>query len=620
MDLTHIDILSVIGGNFKDKKAKDGEYAGACPFCMTGEDRFIVWTRPSDGSNPSYWCRQCDKKGDVVDYLREQRGMSFIEAVTSLGLQPDNSTNGTDSKRGYRDLSDYATQHGLDAEDLIACGWQQVTHQDRPALEFKTIGGVRYRFLDGETPSYKSEYGFTPSWYQFSDKVIKQAKDTNSPIFLCNGEISVISARFWGVPAICIAGGGEKPIPDDLLKELLSRWDGRVAIAMDCDEAGRKASSKIAEQLGKRGVVVDLGLDDKQDLADYARLYGGKSLSNLKRMLPLPVGAPVSSREAARRTTATLDLNYPVEGKPIIMPYTIYHQFGGYALVCMPKKITAVAAMSGHGKTSWLNFGIDKLLRDGENGIGLMPEFDDEEYQWDRINRYSGHGDLAYVTVTDMMLQKLYRSEHQRNTPHERRYGKNLTKAQQRAVTHIDNMVEAWDGQFHLYDANSTLNQAFIEMGDDIESKRGTDEEITFAAFDYLQILDARGLDDSDNVYEGVMGLIKKFAMQHKIHAFVSSQVNKSADKGSREQGRLLASTDLRYVRDDKVNLLITLNPTYDDSGQLVRVGSEDGCYASVAHIAKNTKGRKGQVNQIADFRHLSYLDATFTNTTVDLD
>ena len=611
MDLTHIDILSVIGGNYKDKHAKDGEYAGPCPSCG-GDDRFIIRTRPEDGNNPNYWCRQCGIRGDALDYLTKERGMGFVDAMQQLGLEVTSANGTTDSKRGYRDLSDYATQHGLDANDLIESGWVQVTHQDRPAIEFNTKGGKRYRFLDGDMPSYKSEYGFTPSWYAFSDKVIKLAKDTNAPLFLCNGEISTISARFWGVPAICVAGGGEKQIPDDLLKELLSRWDGRIAIAMDCDEAGRKASAKIAEQLGKRGVIVDLGLEDKQDLADYARLYGGKSLSNLKRLIPLPVGAPVSSREAASRTTESLDINSPVEGKPIIMPYSIYHKFGGYALVCMPSKITAVAAMSGHGKTSWLNFGTDTLLRDGDNGVGLMPEFDNEEYQWDRIQRYTGKDGLAFVTTEDMMMYKLWRYEHQNNIPSGKRKGRDLTKEQKRAVVQVNNMVEAWDGQFHLYDANASLETTFLEMGDYIQSKKGTPENVTFAAFDYLQILDARGLSDNDNVYEGIMGLIKKFIMQHKIHAFVSSQVNKTADKGSREQGRLLASTDLRYVRDDKVNCLITLNPTYDDSGEMVQLGGMDGCYASVANIAKNTKGRKGLVNQIANFKHLSYLDQSF--------
>lgn len=621
MDLSHIDILQVIPGSFKFKTQKDSEYAGACPNCG-GDDRFIIRTKPEDGSNPNYWCRQCGINGDALTYLTKIQDMPFSEALANLGIQSSNGTSQT-SKRGYRDMQDYAVQHGLDAEDLIEAGWQEITYQDRPAISFSTQGGMRYRFLDGNDPSYKSEKGFTRKWYAFNDRVIQQAKELNSPLFLCNGEISTLTARFYGIPAICVAGGGEKKIPDDLLKELLRKWDGRIAITMDCDEAGRKAAVDIAEQLGNKGVIVDLGLEDKQDLADYAKLYGAQSLRNLKRLIPLPVGAPVSSREAAARSTESLDINSPVEGKPIIMPYEIYHQFGGYALVCMPSKITAVAAMSGHGKTSWLNFAIDKLLMDGENGLGLMPEFDSEEYQWDRHQRYSGKDGLAYVRAEDMMLYKLWRYEHQNNVPFEKRKGKDLTKEQKRAITYIDNMTEAWDGQFHLYDATANLQDTFIGMGDYIQSRRGTDDNVTFVAFDYVQILNAKNLDDNDNTYEAIMGLIKQFAMQHKIHAFVSSQVNKTADKSNREQGRLLGSTDLRYVRDDKVNLLITLNPTYDDSGHMVKLGKMDGCYASVANIAKNTKGRKGYVNQIANFKHLSYLDSTFqseTQSTEDFD
>ena len=61
------------------------EYAGPCPFCG-GTDRFCVW--PSSGR---YWCRQCNKKGDAIDYLRAKRGISYQAAckivVTNVDLR-----------------------------------------------------------------------------------------------------------------------------------------------------------------------------------------------------------------------------------------------------------------------------------------------------------------------------------------------------------------------------------------------------------------------------------------------------------------------------------------------------------------------------------------------------
>lgn len=62
-----------------------GEYAGPCPFCG-GRDRFRVWPNQDGGR---YWCRGCGKHGDAIQYLRETRGLSFIEACTELAIEPN---------------------------------------------------------------------------------------------------------------------------------------------------------------------------------------------------------------------------------------------------------------------------------------------------------------------------------------------------------------------------------------------------------------------------------------------------------------------------------------------------------------------------------------------------
>lgn len=61
-----------------------GEYAGACPWCG-GRDRFRVWPEHDGGR---YWCRQCGKAGDSIQYLRERRGLSFKQACECLGRDP----------------------------------------------------------------------------------------------------------------------------------------------------------------------------------------------------------------------------------------------------------------------------------------------------------------------------------------------------------------------------------------------------------------------------------------------------------------------------------------------------------------------------------------------------
>lgn len=43
-----------------------GEWAGPCPFCREGEDRFRVW--PNEGIG-RYYCRRCEHRGDAINYL-----------------------------------------------------------------------------------------------------------------------------------------------------------------------------------------------------------------------------------------------------------------------------------------------------------------------------------------------------------------------------------------------------------------------------------------------------------------------------------------------------------------------------------------------------------------------
>lgn len=58
------------------------EYAGPCPWCG-GRDRFRVWE-----TTGKWWCRQCDKKGDEIQFLREFKGMTYQEACLYLGMEP----------------------------------------------------------------------------------------------------------------------------------------------------------------------------------------------------------------------------------------------------------------------------------------------------------------------------------------------------------------------------------------------------------------------------------------------------------------------------------------------------------------------------------------------------
>ena len=67
---------------------KGGEYHSRCPFpSCGGKDRFILWPQTDQ-----YWCRQCNKAGDSIQFCREVMSMSYREACSKVGVDPKSSS------------------------------------------------------------------------------------------------------------------------------------------------------------------------------------------------------------------------------------------------------------------------------------------------------------------------------------------------------------------------------------------------------------------------------------------------------------------------------------------------------------------------------------------------
>lgn len=76
---TDNNLLDVIGRDTRLKRVaatRGGEYAGPCPLCG-GTDRFRVWPNHEGGR---WWCRGCERSGDLVAYLVETGRIDKREA------------------------------------------------------------------------------------------------------------------------------------------------------------------------------------------------------------------------------------------------------------------------------------------------------------------------------------------------------------------------------------------------------------------------------------------------------------------------------------------------------------------------------------------------------------
>jgi len=77
------DLLQADG--FELNRKTSNEYSSKCPYCDDGQDRFIVWR--DQGEHGKWWCRQCGRSGDAIQYLRDYRKMSFREACQYVGKE-----------------------------------------------------------------------------------------------------------------------------------------------------------------------------------------------------------------------------------------------------------------------------------------------------------------------------------------------------------------------------------------------------------------------------------------------------------------------------------------------------------------------------------------------------
>lgn len=74
------DLLALAGQSVRLRRVAStngGEWAGPCPFCGEGTDRFRVWPNLDGGR---WWCRVCDRSGDSIAYLVERGDITPQEA------------------------------------------------------------------------------------------------------------------------------------------------------------------------------------------------------------------------------------------------------------------------------------------------------------------------------------------------------------------------------------------------------------------------------------------------------------------------------------------------------------------------------------------------------------
>jgi hypothetical protein len=640
-----------------EPKVKSGqERHGACPQCQ-GTDRFEVTVGRDE--HDLFKCRQCGFAGNALTFMRWYKHCDTAEALTHLGVNGNSYGSGNKKKVDlskvpddkpkvlqpvtspdlpppppkpgvYKDMADYANRHlKIPVHFLIDAGWQDTTYNNRPAIAIPSEDKIsRGRFLDGTQPKFQP---LTPAghaetvkadptkkvkaqWYKFPDC-------TKDFIVLCNGQPSVEVARSNGLEAFCFTDG-EKAIPKHLVKRLqsaLATNKGTTCIiALDGDNAGRKATIGISEQLAAYNIrLVDFGGDSGYDLADFCSKHHASTLPHLLALATVPTTAQITSSHGAMekleaKRKGRNQIPNLAEYPPI--PFKSLHQFGGMAKVLHPKKVGIIMAPSGHGKTSLLETWADAWCRLGLDVLWRGDEWDEEEYAVRRLQRYGG------MNVDQFSAWQVHQNEERLGVKGER-FGKPLPDWLEKKNDEITATVKAWPGKVWYFSKRSTIEESQDEMKAMLYQLRREGRRVACVVWDYISLFRSKHGDADGNKNETVLGAIKDFAMETSLATLAGSQINKAITAQVVTDGGVkLTAADMQFARDDKTNLLIGINPKYqfktDPFGEIEtdEFGEKKLEFTKIARfqILKNSLGKPtGETRALADFVHLCWQDIT---------
>ncbi len=130
-----INPSDVVGKHVKLTHKAGGEYLGCCPFHKEKTPSFTV-------SNPKgfYHCFGCGVHGNMINFVMEVEGKTFIDAVTSLAEMAGISM----PKASKHEAEQYNKRTSL--YDLMekTCGWfeRQLHHSNNPAMPYLKSRGI----------------------------------------------------------------------------------------------------------------------------------------------------------------------------------------------------------------------------------------------------------------------------------------------------------------------------------------------------------------------------------------------------------------------------------------------------------------------------------------------
>lgn len=313
---------------------------------------------------------------------------------------------------------------------------------------------------------------------------------------------------------------------------------------------------------------------------------------------PLPPTPPAyhTSDDALQRFIERLDGLHVQDYAPLVFPFYTLHDLGGFCRMVQPRKLIGIIGLSGGGKTSFL-----ETMTDAWRKIGVHILWWGPEWSWDQmadraVQRYGG------LSITQMMLHEVWMSEQQ-NQNGEETFGERADDDLVEKSRIVARDVAAWKGKaVYLDRMDITLDTLLDDSERMLEDQRKQGRVIRVAVWDYVQLMQLKGVRGDAERVNLVVTRIKAFCVDHGLVGIIASQPRKQDSSSAQEdeEPQLLDSQSAQYMREDQFNLMLTLNPVKRDG----RVSDE-----AVINVVKNSAGRKDKRTVKIDLAHLRWVD-----------
>jgi DNA primase len=237
-----MNLLDLIGADGVKLKKYGATYRGRCPFHDGKTETSLL----VDVESGKYHCFGCDSHGDAIQWLRERRGLSFLEACEYLGHDP-----GPRKEQPRTAPAAWVPRE----EAAPAAIWQERARA----------------FLDGAIDTLWSERGANMRAWLRAEKGLNDATIRGACLGL-NLADKYEPRATWGLDPVIKEDGTEKKhwIPAGLIIPLIIKGDVlRLRIRRDNPGdgpryvivSGSSAAPLIMNQDGGAGVIVESELD-----------------------------------------------------------------------------------------------------------------------------------------------------------------------------------------------------------------------------------------------------------------------------------------------------------------------------------------------------------------------